>query len=113
MAQEVLGTFLNRNRPGRQIRLAEVTKLVSSYYDISLDLLRSKTRTKQVAYARQVAMYLCRELTGASLNQIGQRFGGRDHTTVHHAWQKITQLEQTSADVRREIQDLTRSLQSA
>ena len=113
MAQEVLGTFLNRHRPQRQISLAEVIKKVSGYYDISLDLLRSKTRTKPVAHARQVAMYLCRELTGASLNQIGMRFGGRDHTTVHHAWQKISQLEQTDPDVQRELQDLNQSLQSA
>lgn len=113
MAREVLATFLNRNRPDRQIKLAEVIKLVSAYYDISIDLLRSKTRTKQVAHARQVAMYLCRELTGASLNQIGQRFGGRDHTTVHHAWQKITHLEQIDLQMQRELQELTRSLQSA
>ena len=113
MAKDVLGTFLNRNRSRRQVSLAEVTKTVSEYYDISLDLLRSKTRTKPVAHARQVAMYLCRELTGSSLNQIGMRFGNRDHTTVHHAWQKIAGLEETSPDVQRELQELNASLQSA
>ena len=113
MAQEVLGTFLNRNRPQRQLSLAQVIKVVSDYYEISLDLLRSKTRTKPIAHARQVAMYLCRELTGSSLNQIGMRFGGRDHTTVHHAWQKITHLEETDPDVQRELQELSTSLQSA
>ena len=58
-------------------------------------------------------MYLCRELTRSSLNQIGMRFGGRDHTTVHHAWQKITRLEEMDPDVQRELQELTASLQSA
>jgi len=113
MAKEVLSTFLNRNRPKRPISLVEVTKTVAGYYDISLDLLRSKTRTKPIAHARQIAMYLCRELTGASLNQIGMRFGGRDHTTVHHAWQKITRLEEIDPDVHSELEDLIKSLHSA
>jgi chromosomal replication initiator protein len=113
MAKEVLSTFLNRNRPKRPISLVEVTKTVAGYYDISLDLLRSKTRTKPIAHARQIAMYLCRELTGASLNQIGMRFGGRDHTTVHHAWQKITRLEEIDPDVHTELEDLIKSLHSA
>ncbi len=113
MAKEVLSTFLNRNRPKRPVSLVEVTKAVAGYYDISLDLLRSKTRTKPIAHARQIAMYLCRELTGASLNQIGMRFGGRDHTTVHHAWQKITRLEEIDPDVHSELEDLIKSLHSA
>jgi chromosomal replication initiator protein len=113
MAKEVLGTFLNRNRPKHPISLVEVTKTVAGYYDISLDLLRSKTRTRPIAHARQIAMYLCRELTGASLNQIGMRFGGRDHTTVHHAWQKITRLEEIDPDVHSELEDLIKSLHSA
>jgi len=100
MAQEVLKAFLHRSRPQTDFTMADITRATADYYQLSLDLLRSKVRTKQVAYARQMAMFICREHTRASLNQIGGRFGGRDHTTVHHAWQKIRELLEHDGEVR-------------
>ena len=64
-------------------------KVVSRYYDISPDQLVTKKRSRDISHPRQVAMYLCRELTDMSLPKIGQVFGGRDHTTVMHACEKI------------------------
>lgn len=87
-ASEALKDILPPPRP-RKITIELVQKEVSSYYGIALPELLSKKRTKQVAYPRQIAMYLCRKLTDASYPQIGEQFGGRDHTTVIHANEKV------------------------
>ncbi len=110
MAQEVLQAFHHRTQAKRDLTMAEIIKEVSSSYHITIDLLRSKTRTKQVAHARQMAMYICREHTRSSLNQIGLKFGGRDHTTVHHAWQKIGALVRTQDSIRVEYEEILERL---
>ena len=111
VAKEVLSGFFERRTAAPEISSADVIKAVSAHYGIAIDVLRSKLRTKPVAHARQVAMYLCREHTKTSLNQIGRKFGGRDHTTVHHAWQKITQLEAKDSQFRGELRDIMTTLQ--
>ncbi len=88
MASEVLSSFFQGHSVG-PIKIAEVMTVVSDAHDLSVDQLKSKRRTQDLARARQIAMYLAREMTGASLNQIGRAFGGRDHSTVAHACQKI------------------------
>ena len=72
--------------------------------------LRSKNRRRPVAFARQVAMFLCREFTDASLPEIGRAFGGRDHSTVLHACTKIAALEETDEDAARLLWQLRRAL---
>lgn len=106
MAQEVLKAFLLKHRPQHDFTMADIARVVADHYQLSLDLLRSKVRTKQVAHARQMAMFICREHTRASLNQIGSRFGGRDHTTVHHAWQKIRDLSAEDTEIREEYEHI-------
>ena len=114
MAQEVLKAFLHKHRPQHDFTMADITRVVADHYSLSLDILRSKVRTKQVAHARQMAMFVCREHTRASLNQIGGRFGGRDHTTVHHAWQKIRDMISQDTEIREEYETiLTRLRQPA
>lgn len=66
-----------------------IKEMVSKHYHVSIDELNSKKRTKNIAYPRQIAMYITRELTELSLPKIGEEFGGRDHTTVIHAYNKI------------------------
>lgn len=111
MAQEVLGEILQRRKARREVSMSDIIKAVSQRYGISIDTLRSKLRSKPVAYARQVAMYLCRENTKASLNAIGRKFGGRDHTTVYHAWTKVAELEATNPEVRGELRDVLSAAQ--
>jgi chromosomal replication initiator protein len=111
MAKEVLSAFIHKKQPRRDLSISDIMREVSSVYGISLDLMRSKTRTKQVAHARQVAMYICREHTRSSLNQIGLRFGGRDHTTVHHAWQKVGDLRENDPEFGREYKQILERLQ--
>jgi chromosomal replication initiator protein len=89
MASEVLSSFFQGSSSG-PVKIADVMKVVSDVHDLTVDQLKSKRRTQDLARARQIAMYLAREMTGASLNQIGRAFGGRDHSTVSHACQKIT-----------------------
>ena len=73
----------------KKITIESIQKEVSSYYGLGLRELVSKKRNKHISYPRQIAMYLCRKLTDASYPQIGEQFGGRDHTTVMHANDKI------------------------
>ena len=110
MAQEVLKAFLHRSRPQTDFTMADITRATADYFQLSLDLLRSKVRTKQVAYARQMAMFICREHTRGSLNQIGGRFGGRDHTTVHHAWQKIRELLEHDTEAKTDYDKILEQL---
>ncbi len=88
MASEVLSSFFQGNSSG-PVKIADVMKVVAEATDMTVDQLKSKRRTQDLARARQIAMYLSREMTGASLNQIGRAYGGRDHSTVAHACQKI------------------------
>ena len=73
---------------------------------------KSKKRTKNIAFPRQVAMYLSRELTDLSLPKIGEEFGGRDHTTVIHAHDKISNLIQTDKQFEKEIQELEKLIRA-
>jgi chromosomal replication initiator protein len=113
MATEVLRNLLKPRAPRSQITLADVMRACSEYYGISVDALQSKVRTKQVAHARQMAMYICRENTQASLSQIGLRLGRRDHTTVHHGWQKIAGLVDADDEIRREHDEILERLRLA
>lgn len=86
-----------------ELTVAEIITAVANYYSIEAEVLIERGRSKEVAAARQMAMYLAREETGASLPQIGESLGGRDHTTVMYGWEKIaSQIEQNDR-LRREM----------
>ena len=76
----------------KEITIPLIQEECASYFKIRLEDFKSKKRTRSIAFPRQIAMYLARELTDASLPQIGDEFGGRDHTTVLHAHEKISRL---------------------
>jgi chromosomal replication initiator protein len=73
----------------RDVSIEQIQRVVCEYYSIPDDLLRGKSRKQEIAWARQVAMYFCKDLTRFSLKSIGLHFGGRDHTTVIHAVRTI------------------------
>jgi chromosomal replication initiator protein len=77
-------------------------------FGVEVEQLRSKSRTRDLVHARQVGMYVCRELTDLSYPQIGKEFGGRDHTTVIHAYDKISNLMQ---ERRKTYDDVTLLIQ--
>ena len=94
----------------RQISVENIQKTVADYYKIKVSEMYSKKRTRNVARPRQVAMALAKELTQLSLPDIGDAFGGRDHTTVLHACRKITALKATSGDLTRDLSSLVKIL---
>lgn len=96
----------------RQISLDNIQRTVAEYYKIKLSDMMSKRRSRSVARPRQVAMALAKELTNHSLPEIGESFGGRDHTTVLHACRKIKELQETDTDIREDYKNLLRSLTS-
>jgi chromosomal replication initiator protein len=83
---------------------------VAEAYGIKLSDLKAKNRTKAVAFPRQIAMYLARQLTHASLSEVGRAFGGKDHTTVLHAVDKIQVLLQEDPKLRKAIDGLIQGI---
>lgn len=94
----------------RLVTIENIQRVVAEYYQIKLNDLMAKKRTRSLARPRQVAMALAKELTSHSLPEIGMSFGGRDHTTVLHACRKIAELEDSSADIREDVKNLKRIL---
>lgn len=90
-----------------EVQPADIISRTAEYFDLSVDELHGPSRTQQIATARQIAMYLCRELTPLSLPKIGQLFGGRDHTTVMYAHKKITQLITERRSIYNQVTELT------
>jgi len=94
----------------KQVSIDNIQRVVAEYYKIKISDLLSKRRNRSVARPRQVAMSLAKELTNHSLPEIGDAFGGRDHTTVLHACRKIKTLREEDGDIREDYKNLMRSL---
>ncbi len=94
----------------KQVSLDNIQRTVAEYYKIKIADLMSKRRSRSVARPRQLAMALSKELTNHSLPEIGEGFGGRDHTTVLHACRKIKELRESDADIREDYKNLIRLL---
>ncbi len=92
------------------VSIDNIQRTVAEYYKIKVADILSKRRSRSVARPRQVAMALSKELTNHSLPEIGDAFGGRDHTTVLHATRKIAELRETDADIREDYKNLLRTL---
>ena len=106
LAEAVLKDLLP-DQVGPEITAAVIMNEASGYFGISIDDLIGSSRSRTLVTARQIAMYLCRELTDLSLPAIGQSFGGRDHTTVMHAERKIRQLMAERRGLYNQVADLT------
>ena len=92
------------------VSIDNIQRTVAEYYKIKISDILSKRRSRSVARPRQVAMALAKEITNHSLPEIGDAFGGRDHTTVLHACRKIAELSETDADIREDYKNLLRTL---
>ncbi len=92
------------------ITAPRIQTIVAEYLGLKVSEIRSKGRRRDIAFARQVAMFLCREFTEASLPEIGRAFGGKDHSTVLHSCTKIAALEETDEDVARLLWQLRQAL---
>lgn len=111
VAQEILKDLLPR-RENHKISILTIQRVVAEHFNLKPSLMRAKKRSKEVAYPRQVAMYLARELTELSLPSIGEEFGGRDHTTVLHACEKIKNDIKSNPQLAGEISGLIEKIRS-
>ena len=94
----------------RQVSVDNIQKIVAEYYNVKLSDLLSKRRSRSVARPRQMSMFLSKELTNHSLPEIGEAFGGRDHTTVIHACRKIKELRDFNNEIEQDYRNLVRAL---
>ena len=109
LASEALKDIISK-RQAKSITIDSIQDIVSSYFNWTVQDFKSQKRTRNVAYPRQIAMYLSRKLTDMSLPKIGEEFGGRDHTTVIHAYEKISENLKTDEGLQSTIDDITKKL---
>ena len=104
LTKEVLRDLIKDTRIN--LTIGEIQRITCEYFNIPEDLVRAKTRKREVVQARQVAMYFCKQLTQNSLKTIGLHFGGRDHSTVIHANQSVENQMETDPKYREMIEEL-------
>lgn len=111
LAADALKDIIPSSKP-KVITIKGIQEIVGEKYNIRLEDFTAKKRTRSIAYPRQIAMYLSRELTDFSLPKIGDEFGGRDHTTVIHAHDKISKLLENDTNLNREIEEIKEEIKS-
>ena len=99
------------NNKTKEITMEVIQEIVASYFKMKIEDMHAKKRTRSIAFPRQIAMYLCRELTDTSLPQIGNFFGGRDHTTVIHACDKINKEKDADMKLNAILNELIERIQ--
>jgi chromosomal replication initiator protein len=108
LAQEVLGELWGEEE--KVITIEQIQRKVADFFGVTVSDLKAKTRTRAVALPRQVAMYLARQLTHSSLAEVGRNFGGKDHTTVLHAVDKITTLLVDDTKLKKNVDGLIQAI---
>ncbi|MEO6958234.1 MAG: chromosomal replication initiator protein DnaA, partial [Antricoccus sp.] len=111
LAQEVIKDLVP-DAQDTMITAQMIMNVVANYFDVSIDDLCGRNRSKVLVMPRQIAMYLCRELTDLSLPRIGQHFGGKDHTTVMHAVRKVTNELTEKRHIYNHVASLTSAIRS-
>ncbi|HZG84904.1 chromosomal replication initiator protein DnaA [Paenibacillus sp.] len=111
LAAEALKDIIPSSR-NRVITIQDIQQRVGEYYGMKTEDFKARKRTKNVAFPRQIAMYLSRELTDHSLPKIGEAFGGRDHTTVIHAHEKISSMLQTDQELYKILQAIREKIKN-
>jgi len=109
LSSEALKDIISSSRP-KQVTVNLIKDVVSQYYNIRTEEFNSKRRTRSISFPRQIAMYLSRELTDLSLPKIGEEFGGRDHTTVIHAYEKISKDKDKDVDLASKIEQIRKEI---
>ncbi|MGI8545495.1 MAG: chromosomal replication initiator protein DnaA [Aridibacter sp.] len=109
LAQDAMKNIIDSEQP-EGVTLERIIKIVSAHYDLSVEEIKSKNNSRQIAVPRQVAMYLCKRLTENSFPQIGKAFGGKHHTTVIHSVDKIGNLIKEDRNFHRIVSELIDSL---
>ena len=110
LAQEVLKDFtIDKNR---HFTIPNIQKVVAQYHQLRVADLKSKKRSREISVPRQIAMYICREYTQASLPEIGRQFGGKDHTTVIFSYRKIAGLIKENKEIGNRVQEIIKLIEN-
>ena len=109
MAKEVLKNFVKRI--SSEVTIESIQKMVSEYYSVAVDQLKSATRKREITQARQISMYFAKKYTNNSLKSIGSHFGGRDHSTVIHSCTTVKDLIDTDKKIKKEVDELEKKIQ--
>jgi len=100
-----------QTRPSKRISVEAILKSVATLFEVKESDLRSPKRTKKIAFPRQVAMYLAKELVSDSLMKIAQSFGGKTHSTLLHSWKKIAHQVEKDEKLKRQIEMARRDIE--
>ena len=111
LAAQALKDIIPAGRP-KSITIHDIQQTVGDYFGLKIEDFKARKRTKAIAFPRQVAMYLSRELTDFSLPKIGEAFGGRDHTTVIHAHEKISNMIENDQELYKVINNLSEKIKN-
>jgi chromosomal replication initiator protein len=108
LAKQMIDKFVKNT--AREVSIDYIQKVVCDYFDLPIELLKSKTRKREVVQARQIAMYFAKRMTKSSLASIGAHCGGKDHATVLHACRTVNNLQETDKQFRGYLEDLEKKL---
>jgi chromosomal replication initiator protein len=104
LAEEALKHLISDDK--KEITIEDIKKVIATYFNLTLDEINSKKKPQRISFPRQIAMYLSRKHTDHSLPKIGEEFGGRDHSTVLHAYNKIEELLESDVDLQKKIDEI-------
>ncbi len=110
VVEKILAEMFQSNAPNKKISVEEILKSVAAVFEVRISELKGESRHKEIALARQVAMYLAKEMIDDSLMKIAASFGGKTHSTLLHAWKKITDQVQINDTLRRQVQMVKRNI---
>lgn len=108
LAKQMIDKFVKNT--AREVSIDYIQKVVCDYFDLSIELMKSKTRKREVVQARQIAMFFSKKLTKSSLANIGAHCGGKDHATVLHACRTVNNLQDTDKQFKKYLDDLDKKL---
>jgi len=108
LAKKMIDKFVKNT--AREVSIDYIQKVVCDYFDLPIELLKSKTRKREIVQARQIAMYFAKKMTKSSLANIGLHCGGKDHATVLHACRTVNNLQETDKHFRKYLEDLEKKL---
>lgn len=111
IVEKILSELFQSNAPNRKISVETILKSVAAVFEVRISELKGESRHKQIATARQVAMYLAKEMIDDSLMKIAASFGGKTHSTLLHAWKKISDQIQINETLRRQVQMVRRNIE--
>ncbi len=112
VVEKILSEMFQHNAPNKKISVEEILKSVAAVFEVRIAEIKGESRHKEIAQARQVAMYLAKEMIDDSLMKIAASFGGKTHSTLLHAWKKVTDQIQINEMLRRQVQMVRRNIES-